>query len=151
MNVLVELTVHAQVYKRIPVPARGAISRGIAEFHSDPVSLAAIQNLRHSNFIGYGMADAYRIDRAGAKGMRLFAAEDLVAGFPQWVRHRTARGRTLGHAGSFVEVNWMVFEDGGRHVREYPIAEAALREIANAWGGRAELQASLNDLLSWVG
>ena len=150
MNVLVDLTVYAHVYKRIPVPARGAISRGIAEFHSDAASLAAIVNLCHSNFIGYGMADAYRIERAGPKGMRLFAAESLVPGFPQWLRHRTAGGPKVGNADSFVEVNWMVFEDGGRHLREYPIAESALREIANDWGGRAELQRSLNDLVSWV-
>ena len=150
MNVFFQLTVYQHVANRIPVPARAAVARGIARFQSDKAALAAIGNLRHSDFIGYGMRDAYDIEQAGDRGMRLFLLEEMISAAPSWVQHRGASPRPDRDSPLFREVNWMRFSENGRWALEQPRVESALREIAKDWGTRAELRSALEDLLSWA-
>lgn len=158
MRVLFRLTNDSTSYNLIP--ARGAIAQGITHLVSDAEALSAITNFRYSNVVGQGMVDAFEIEQAGEKGMRLFAGETVVPRLPNWVRHRPGTTQPGKTGPAFSELNWMAIEEQGTPVLEILDAyhgniRGALQKVADTWStsGNENVKnvgASLIDLIAWI-
>lgn len=159
MRVLFRLTNDSTGYNLIP--ARGAIAQGLTDLVSDVDDLNVITNFRYSSAVGQGMVDAFEIEQAGAKGMRLFIAESIVNHLPNWVKRRPAAPRCRKKAPAFSELNWMAFEDDhGVPILEtqdnsYGNVRGALQKIAKDWSASrnkemVKVGLSLSDLIEWA-